>query len=251
MANIFYDPINGGADLQVYKSPQVISKTDLEAERDALLEVQGLNDSLRTLVAANGLASIGLPSFIGQADALAAFDSYVDGELNRIRDVLDYFDYEAGDARLVVRTEAWQTPIAVQSVSDENVGEEGVLTIDGEFTSWWQSDTPGERKIIWDLRGYPKRQVGLRLRTTAGDSRTWLRGAKFSVATGLAALDDADRIASDDVDLDYDGDAWMELTFDTPLTGRYLQLAVSTSDFGDQIRVREIECRVGIINHDR
>lgn len=263
MANLFYDPINGGVDMQVYKDPQVITRASFEEAVSDLQDLQLVPDSLREDLAKSGLTVgnglITFPAFTSpdpddpSLSPLELLDREVSNELDRVRDILDYFDYEAGPANLTVRTEAWQTPVAVESVSHENAGEEATKSIDGDFgaDAWWQSDLPGERKLVWRHRDYNKRIVGLRLRTTAGDARTWLRGATFSVSGALANIDNPDRIASANVDFDHDGDAWMEHIFASPMTGRYLQLAVSTSDFGDEIRVREIEVRVGTLNHDK
>lgn len=249
MANLYYDPINGGLDMRVFKDPQIVSREDIEQQIAGFLVFRTLSDDARTLLASGGIPGAGIQG--GWPD-LASFDSYMDDELDRLRDILDYFDYEAGDAGLVVRTADWFTPIAVESVSDENVGEEGVLTIDEDNTTWWGSDLAGTRSIVWEVRGYKKKLLGLRLRTTSGDDRTRLQGVTIRGSQAIGMIDEPQNEIATGVDFAYDGNVWMEYTFPSPKLARYLKLEFDTSAHSspDEIRIREIEVRVGIINHE-
>lgn len=249
MAKIYWQLAGGGTLLRVYQDPEEAEQADVSGRLLIMQEIRGLSDGTRTLWAQVGVPQIG----IGVFPSLQDFDDLLDTEIDRLSDILDYYDYDARDETLVVRDGAWFTPVAVESVTDENSGEEAVKAIDGDFTQWWQSDAAGERKIVFRIRDYNKRLTGLRLRTTAGDERTWLRAATISVSGAIGAIDDPDRIASSNVDFDYDGDAWMEHTLASPMTGKYLQIAVSTSAFSnsDQVRIREIEVRVGTLGHDK
>lgn len=255
MARLYYHPINGGDDIEVYDDPQILNKADLELQRDALLDVQGLTDELRTLIASNGLASIGLPSFAGQADPLSMFDDYVQDELDRLLDVLDYFDYTTSSARISIAEHQWITPIAIESVSDENVGEEATLAIDEDFGTWWQSDAVGTREIVFELRGYPKKIEQVRLRAPVSDLRAQLQGVTIKAAKALAMIDAPGNVLDTDVDFTYVDNIWLEHVLTTPkFNARYIKLEVATSLHvanPEQVRIREIEVRVGTRNHER
>lgn len=265
MANIYYDPINGGADIQIYKDPQVISRVDLEAQRDALLNVQGLSDELRGFIASSGLSALSIPSFVGQPDPLDAFDSYIDDELTRLKDTIDYFDYESGTANLNVRTADWFLPVAVEDFTDETVGGEAVNAIEAEnggdpdpndpvLTTWWQSESSGLRVITFHLRDYSKKLEGIRLRAgSAGDGRAQLQGVTIKAANALAMIDDPSNVQAEDVDFTHAGDNWMEHTFASPKArARYIRLECSESLHSntDHLRIRAMQARVGIFNYD-
>lgn len=248
MAKLFYQLGGGGGTiLNVFDDPQVLVEGDLQTEMTTLQTIKGLSDPFRTSIAQAGIPSLGVP---GGWPSLEAFDTYIDEALQRLQDILDYFGYEGGTANISVRTTNWFVPEAIESVTDENIGAEATLAIDGIYTTWWQSDAPGERKIIFRVRDYKKKFLGLRLRATAGDDRTWLQDVTISGSVGIAMIDDPGNVIDTDVDFDYAGNAWMEVVFSAPKTAKFLQLAIPTSTAGDTIRIRGIEVQVGIINHE-
>lgn len=262
MANQFYDPINGGVDLQVYKDPQVITRQSLEDERDALLEIQGLDDALRTIIASSGLGSIGLPSFVGTANPLADFDQYIEDELDRLRDVIDYFDYETGQARINVVTGDWFLPEAIESFTDDNgvdVVANAIDAVDGGVpdpndplnSTYWQSEVSGPRQITFRLRSYTKKCEGIRLRTNNGDERSQLQDVTVKASNVLGMIDAPSNVMVTGVDVD-DANGWFEILF-TKIKCRYIKIEASTSNFStpDVLRIRSLQARVGITNHDK
>lgn len=262
MANLYYDPINGGVDLQVWKDPQVVTRESLEDERDALLNIQGLSDELREIIAANGLSSIGLPSFIGVPEPLTSFDQYIEDELDRLRDVLDYFEYESGQADFSIRTGDWFLPEAVESFTDDNGSDVVTNAIDAanggdpdpndpENSTFWQSEISGTRQITFRLRDYSKRVEGIRLRTNNGDTRSQLQDLTVRASNALGMIDDPGNIMVSGVNVN-DARGWFEINF-TKHKCRYIKIEAATSNFGtpDVLRIRSMQVRVGITNHDR
>lgn len=274
MAKIFYDIINGGLTLAQYCDAQQVQRADLETERDQLLEVASWSDTTRTLIAQNGLPSIGLPNFVGQPDPLAAFDTYIDAELDRIRDILDYFDYEK-DAPPIgnVVSGDWFLPEAVESFTDETVGGEAANAIDAvnggdpdpndpESRTYWQSESSGTRQITVRLRSYTKRVEGIRLRTNNGDLRAALQGLTVRASNALAMIDDPDNIQRSGINIDGlpasragtpKTNPWTEINF-VKAKCRYIKLEMTGGlrvASLDTVRIRSLQVRVGVTNHDK
>lgn len=268
MANLFYDPINAGADMQLYKDPQVLIRSDMEQARDAILDIQGLPTALRTEIAVNGLLSIGngaasIPSFNSAADPLTSLDAHIATELDRLHDILDYFDYDSGSAGLTVRTIDHFLPEALESVSHEEVGFEGVNAIDAvgggdpdpndpRHSTYWQSEAAGLRTIVFRLRGYKKKLEGIRLRATSGgDGRSQLQGVTIKASARLASIDDPGNVMSTGVNFTF-ATNWMEHLFAAAkFNARYIKLEVSSSLHSntDHVRIRSIQGIVGILSH--
>lgn len=253
MAKLFYQ-LGGPGQLNIYDDPQQILQTDLENTRDVLAELLSLSDLTREALAQGGVPALGIP---GSFESLSQFDDYLSDERDRILDVLDYFGYETRVENLTVRDAAWYTPEAIESVSHENVGEEASNAIDGDFGTWWQSDdaSGNPRTIVFRVRSYPKKFMGFRLRiSNAGEGRVQLQDVTIKSSGALAMIDDPGNVVEAGVDFAHDGDAWMEYNFAMGAGGRrYLKLEIPASLHADpdQIRIREIEVRVGITNHDK
>lgn len=249
MAKKFYERTGGGTAMNIWTDPDVWQQAEFQDQLPVLQDIRALTDEARTYVALTGIPSLGIPP---TAD-LVSFDDILDDEIDRLLDILDYFNYDGKDETITVRDGAWVTPIALESVSDENVGEEGIHAIDQDNAAWWQSDAAGLRSIVFRVRDYRKMVVGLRLRTTAGDERTQLQGVSVSASQALGMIDDPSNVIETGIDFVYAGNAWMEHILASKKRGRYLKLDCSLSlhTTPDQIRIREIEVRVGITNHDK
>lgn len=247
MAKLFYQ--NAGAGfLNVYEDPLLEDEAALTALLPQLQEVQALSDSLRGVIAQGGIPQLGLAS----AGSLEAFDDALVDEIERVQDILDYFSYETRVENLTVRDGLWITPVALESVSDENVGEEGVLAVDQDFGTWWQSDASGLRSIVFRVRDHRKMVEGLRLRCPSTDERCQLQGVTVRGAAALALIDDPGNVLDTNVDFTYAGNIWIEHTLAQKKRLRYLKLDVSQSlesSGTDSLRIREIEVRAGITNH--
>lgn len=252
MPKLFYQLADADT-LSVYADPAVEEQADLQAALPPLQEIQGLSDATRALIAASGIPSLQIP---GQPD-LASFDAALDDEIDRIRDVLDYFSYDTGQETFGnVAQGAWYTPDAIESVSHENVGEEATLAIDDDFSTWWQSDDGSStREIIFKLRDYPKKIERIRVRAPVTDLRAQIQGVTIKASKALAMIDDPDNTLDAGVNFTYIDNIWLEHTLAAvKANARYIKLEITQSLFvadPAQVRIREIEVRVGTRFHNK
>lgn len=272
MAKLFYDTISGGTILVQYDDGQQIQKIDLEAARDDLVEIQALSSGLREDMAQQGFtvsAGISIPAFTNQdpeqptLTQLELFDARVQEELDIILDKLDYFDYAKGAPPIGnVVLDDYFLPEAVEDVSDELVGSEAVLAIDAVNggdpdpndplnTTYWQSEISGLRVITFRIRSYTKRVEGIRLRTNNGDGRAQLQNLTVKAANMLGQIDAPGNVMASGINLD-DAAGWFDIPFMKP-GARYIRLEASTSAHTnpDHLRIRSIQVRVGVTNHDK
>lgn len=261
MAKLFYQ-LGGAGVLNVYDDPQVLQQTDLEDQRDALVEIQGLSDELRGFLAQGGIPGLGIP---GGFPDLATFDAAVDDDVDRLKDILEYFNYESGSANLTVRTGDWFTPEAVEVPLPDFTGvgfepDKAIDVIGGDpddpdHSTWWQSEINGTREIIFRIRDFPKKIEGIRLRVSnSGEGRSQLQNVTIKAAGSIANLDNVGNTFATDVDFTWAGSNWIEHTFaSAAFSKRYIKLEVATSLHSntDHVRIRSIQARVGITNHDK
>lgn len=253
MAKLYYQ-LGGPGQINVYDDPQVLSQNDLIGQRDALSEILGLSDVFRSALAQSGIPFFGIP---GGHNTLADFDDFINEELDRLNDVLDYFSYSSRVEELTVRDNAWFTPEAVVDVSHEEVGNEAVNAIDGDFGTWWQSNEGGTdpRTITFRVRSYSKKIEGIRLRiSNPGEDRAELQDVTIRASKALAMIDDPGNVFASGIDFSHDGDAWMEHIFASPAHGkRFIKLDIPSSLHSnpDHVRIREIEVRVGTTAHNK
>lgn len=247
MAKLWYEPRASGAELQAWNDPQVLTRTSIEDSLAGLQTFRQIAPEARTLLALGGVPGAGIRG--GWAD-LASFDSYLDDEIDRLADLLDVFDYDSRTESITVRDGANFSP-SIESVSSEEIGFEGALAVDGDNASWWQTNT-APASIVVRVRDHRKMITGVRLRTTAGDLRAQLQGVAISVSGGVAAIDDPGNVIESGIDFTYAGDPWIEHTLASKKRGRYVKLDIGGSLHGSNaIRVRELEVRVGITNHEK
>lgn len=248
MPKKFYQKSNG--DLAVWTDPQIVSQSELQTNLPVFQELRALSDEARTQLAISGMTSIGVPSF----GSLQELDDWLDDEIDRILDVLDYFDYTTSPETIsAVFQGAWFTPEFVESASHEEVGNPKENAIDGDFGNWWQSDQSGTRSIVFRLRSYSKKLEKIRLRSPVTDLRTQLQGVTIKASKALGMIDDPGNVLETDVDFTYIDNVWLEHTLATiKSNARYIKLEVASSLFvasPEQVRIRGIEAWVGIINH--
>lgn len=251
MAKLFYQlGGGGGTQLNVYDDPQVLIQGDLEDQLPSLQEIAALSDETRTFIASSGLASLGLQP----QNSLADFDDVVNDEIERLQDILDYFDYESKVENLTVRDGEWIVPVALESVSHEEVGSEGILSIDGDNGTWWQSETSGTRTIVYRIQDWRKTCEKIRLRiSNSGEGRVQLQNVTIKASQNINLIDDPGNVIDTEIDFVWGGSNWMEHTFTNKKRAKYLKLEVATSlhSNADHVRIREIQVRTGITNHDK
>lgn len=211
----------------------------------ALQQLQTLGDESLALLAGGGI-----PGLVPPQPDLQTLKDFIDKEVNRRRDILDYPSYDLKTEQILnVFDGMWMLPEAVESVSHENVGEEGPLSIDGLNTTWWQSDQAGLRVATYRLRTYTKRLERIRLRSPVGDLRAQLQNVTIKVANTIANLDS--NVVDSGVNFTHAGNDWIEHPFPSPHNGLYIRIETDDSlHASDHIRIREVQSRVITRRHD-
>lgn len=218
MAKLFYQ-LGGPGLLNVFEDPQVEDQAALQTLLPKLQEIQALSDELRADIAFNGIPSLNLSG----APDLATFDDLLTDEVERVQDILDYFDYDTRAESLTVRDGAWITPEAVESVSHEETGNEATLSIDNDFGSWWQSNDSGVRTIVYRVRGYRKRITGFRVRVpTPADLRSQLQNVTVSAAAARSQINEPSNVLETGINIVELGSAWVEHTLAQAKRARFL-----------------------------
>ena len=155
---------------------------------------------------------------------------------------------------MTVRDGAWFEFEALENAPPEEAGNEALLLVDGDPSTYWQSNQAGVKTIDMRLRTYNKRVSMFRFRTpNITDVRSQWQDFTIRGAQSIAKLDDADNILATGVDLVHPGaGSWIEYTLPSIKKLRYVRFEVATSLHRnpDQIRMRQIEARVVITNHD-
>lgn len=249
MAKQFYQLI-GGTNIVVWDDPQdLTTQAELQAQVDALLPFQGLSDGARTLLAQGGVPGAGIP---GGFPDLASFDTFLTDEIERLQDIVDYYDYDSKQETISsVRDGAWYVPEAIEAFSDETVGNEASLSIDGNNATGWQPATE-PASITYRVRTHRKNFEGIRLWIPNNTLKTELQGLTIRASQALGMIDDPANVMATGLDLSYSGTAMQEILFGSKKRARYLKLDIDGSNHAqNQILVRTIEVRVGVFNHDK
>jgi len=248
VAKQFYQ--KSGDDLVSWDDPQnLTTQADLQARVDALTPFQGLDDGSRSLLAQGGVPGAGIP---GGFPDLASFDDFLSDEIERLRDLVDYYDYQVKQETLGnVADGAWFEPEAVEAFSSETVGGEAVLAVDGvKSTGWEPADEPAS--ITFRLRSYRKNVESIRLWIPQNTLKTELQGLTVRAAQALSMIDEPQNVVASGLSLAHDGTAWQVVPFDFKKRCRYIKLDIDGSNNGqNKIMVRAIEARVTTFNHEK
>lgn len=253
MAKLLYQLGGGsGSLLNVYDDPQVLVKEDIQNSITASQEIRDLSDETKTLLAQGGVPGLGIPSFGGSGLGLDSFNDYIDEDLERLKDTLDYYDYDTRQESLTVRSGSWVVPISASASHTEN-GSDISSSYDQDYGSWWESDITGSREVIFQVRDYKKKMFGIRMRIPNTDERAQLQNVTIRGSNNINMIDDPDNIIDTGVNFTYVGNIWVEHYFSSTKSGKYLKLEFSGSLHSnpEQVRIRDIEIRVGIINHNK
>ena len=91
----------------------------------------------------------------------------------------------------------------------------------------------------------------MRFRTNSGDTRAQLQGVTIRAANVRSKLGDAENVVASGVNLD-DQNAWYQVDF-AKSKCRFIRLEFSQSAHTDPniTRIRSIQVRVGVTNHDK
>lgn len=248
MAKQFYQKSNG--DLVVWGDPQNLSEQAVLQERiDALTPFQALPDEARTLLAQGGVPGAGIP---GGFSDLASFDTWLNDELERLQDVVDYYGYQVKQETLGnVCDGDWFAFEAVEAFSSETPLFEADRVIDGENSTDWRPLTD-PASITLRLRSYRKNVESIRLWIPNNTLMTELQGLTIRAAQNLGQIDEPRNVVASDLNLSYDGAAWQTVPFDFKKRCRYIKLDITGSNHvANAIAIRNIKARVVTFNHEK
>ena len=252
MAKQFYQLVAGTPDtIVVWDDPQNLTdQATLQAQVDALTPFQSLSDGARTLLAQGGVPGAGIP---GGFPDLQSFDDFLNDEIERIQDIIDYYGYSAKQETIAnVRDGADYTPIAIESFSAETVGFEAANSIDGDNGTGWQ---PGAQpaSITYRVRDHRKNIEAIKLWIPNNTLRTYLQGLTVRAAQSLSQIDDPGNIVVNSVNLAHTpGQALQTVTFDFKKRARYVKLDIDGSAHAqNEIEIRTFLARVTTFGHDK
>lgn len=229
----FYEPQSG--DLALWKDPGLYVKVDLEAELAALEELIALSPEARAL--ANGE--------LDRED----WDEWSDQQRTRLKDLIDFFDYENKNLSLNVKDGADFTPVAVESFCGEEVGQEADLTIDGLNNTFWEHREDHVHDIVWQLRDYKKRMESLEVRI-GSSVRNLLTGVDIYIADNIPALSQPNRLVASGVDFVVPN-SWETVDFGSKWNGKWIRFAnFGSQHASNEIRIQEIKVRVVTVEYD-
>ncbi len=248
MAKTIYQRKKVGAAIQVWGDGELdnYTRTEVQARIVELENLLALTDQVK-----DDMRNQMVLEFDTDGDRVDYFDDTVPAELVFLQDLNDYFDYDVADTTLTGYSRGNMTPDSVVDFPGEEVGHEVGLCIDGNPSTYWEY-TAGNPpySITFQLRDWPKRILGIRLRNTDLDLRASLQNIQCKVANKESLLDGANPRFVPPVSMVSGAGTggWQEFLFEnTAIEGRFLRLEGFTSeDANDQVRIREIQIIVGV-----
>jgi len=223
----------GADNIKVWTDPELLERSVLEDDITYFTELLTLDDRIKEMMFA------GLPGI----STVEGFDAVVQEELDQRKDQLDALDYDTIVHNMTLYDGEWYLPEAVEAHCGEETGNEAVLAIDGQSTTFWQHNTDEAHQIDFRLRSYLKKATKIRIRRQT-NVRSALNNLDVYFARTLNALDDPDSLVATGVTLSVDND-WNEINFTSSKRGRYLRLTgFGSAHAGNEIRIREVEVRV-------
>ena len=238
----FYQPIGSPVDqFNLFIDPQQFTEAADNARLTDITTTQGLNDTLRTLVAlGSGFASLG------------DFDTALELEEWEIRDRLDYYaDYDNRVENITVRDGAWYTPEAIEDFCGEHATNVAANSVDGDNNTIWQHFQDHQHFITYRLRGYPKKITRIRFRYgSAEPARERLNNLTVRASRDISQILEPSNELETDLNISWPtpGGVWVEHTLATPKSNaRYIRLETADTDDTAQpnaLQIREFAVRV-------
>jgi len=249
MAKRYYEPISG--DLTLWKDPSIFVKEDLEADLSVIEEIQALSPEARSLYAQ--YHTMNTLSYFVDLDSIdiSDFDDFLDELRTRLKNLIDFFDYNSTILNLNVKDGAWFTPEAVESVCGEDTGYPATNTIDGNTATYWEHDVNEQHNIIWRIRDYKKRISKIRVRV-GSSSRNRLNGLDVYFSSTIDGLTNPSNRFITDAAL-ATPNAWVEIEFDgsSKANGLYMKFADFQSDNpNNYVRIQEVQVWVTTIEYN-
>lgn len=235
MAVRLYEPKAAGAELQLWADPQRYVKIELEEELSALEELIALSPEAREL--ANG-----------QLDR-EDWDEFSAAQRARLKNLIDFFDYDTKVVDLTVADGAWFQMEAVEDFCGEEAPRPAVDSIDGDTGTFWQHDQDHAHQITWRLRDYEKRVSKVRVWLGA-NARSKLNNLDIYVANSVGGLNLPTNLAITGASIST-ADAWNEIDFTIEQVGQFVRFTgFGSQNSVDESRIREVEAWVETIEYD-
>lgn len=235
MAKRWYLPNGPSTELEVVIDPELFTLANDNAALTDNLEIQGLSDDLRQILG----ACLGY-------DTLAFYDDFLRDEEFDIRDRLDYYSYDTRVESPTVADGAWFTPIAIESVCAEDVGNEAVDIIDENTATFWRDSTNHQHVIVFELRAYTKKISKIRFFYGAAlSARERLNNVDVHASKALANIDNAGNILETGINIAWPGvgGVYVEHTLASKKNkARFVKLVIDDTDNGNnQAQIREFQ----------
>ena len=178
---------------------------------------------------------------------LASYDDYIQDQIDEIKDRVDYYDYDTKVTNITNHTGSWFSPIAIESVLSEDVGNEAVNAIDGNNATFFRDSINQQHIIIFELRDYAKKISKIRFRYGAGESaRERLNNMDVHASKAVVNIDDANNILETGINITWPvaaGEVWVEHTLASKKNkAKFIKLVIDDTDNGNnQAQIREFE----------
>ena len=230
-----WEPRVSSTELLVRREEQTFTQAADNTALTAVTDVQALSNATRTE----------LIDEFGVQD-LASLDDLLREQEWVLRDRLDYYSYDTRVENITVADGAWFTPIAVESVCAEDVGNLAADSIDEDTATFWRDSTNHQHTIVYELRSYPKKISKIRFFYGSGESaRERLNNMDVHASSGIANIDQASKILETGINISWPtpGGVYVEHTLAKKSNrARYVKLVIDDTDNGNnQAQIREFQ----------
>lgn len=235
MPSRWYQPQSASTELNLFIDPTLYIETEDEDNLADLQSLQACDDFVRQQLAEFSI----FPT-------LETYDADIQDQVHDIQDRLDYYSYDTRVQNLTVADGAWYSPIAVESVLGEDLGDEAVDSINGNQSDFWRDSTNHQHEIIYELRGYPKKISKIRFFYGSGESaRERLNNMDVHAARSVVNLDEPENILETGINISWPtpGGVWVEHTLASKKNkARFIKLVIDDTDNGaNHCQIREFE----------
>jgi hypothetical protein len=239
-----------GAEIKFWVDPAQYVKADMPGQIQVLEDVLALSNDIKTWIIQNGMTGF---------TTIQEFDDFIEAELWKLKDILDYFDYQAEEETLWNYKYMWMTPEAVESFCGEDVtdpatnaidDDPATNAIDDDPATRWHHSTNEVHTIVFRLRTYPKKLTGVRIMLYSGSPAEHLRNVTIKAARDISQIDEASNIMATGVDFATDAQ-WNEHIFASAKhNARYIKLEINSTDHAaNNCRIREFDAKVETIDY--
>lgn len=231
----------GTTDTKLWKDPTIYTKADIPGDITTLEAILALSDDAKTWIISQSRTLY---------QSISDFNDAVQDEVDKLKDILDYFDYVTKNTTITNYDGMWMTPEAVESVCGEDTGQEATLSIDGTNSTYWEHDVNEAHEIVYRIRPYLKKCSKIRLRLPTA-VKAKLHNLTVHAAQSISGLSNNDNKVIDDISPVWIEQSWNEFVFDFKRRAKYLKLSgFGSENANDYIRIYEIDVWVETHEYD-